>query len=135
VCLLTQWYGDFCYRKQFQSFLFQCFSTYQGHCKSLYDIFSDLHRTDSITLICNISWKFKKKKKTCLPALKKFPMLGETNNQFYMASPFFSDCRRYVLYKQEQCVHSFIVIAGGICIINKNSVFTLFSWSQEVYAL
>jgi hypothetical protein len=25
------------------------------------------------------------KKKTCLPALKNFPMLRETNNQFYMA--------------------------------------------------
>jgi hypothetical protein len=25
------------------------------------------------------------RKKTCLPALKNFPMLGETNNQFYMA--------------------------------------------------
>jgi hypothetical protein len=23
--------------------------------------------------------------KTCLPALKNFPMLGETNNQYYMA--------------------------------------------------
>jgi hypothetical protein len=27
----------------------------------------------------------KKKKKTCLPALKIFPMLGETNNQFSLA--------------------------------------------------
>ena len=26
-----------------------------------------------------------KKKKTCLPALQIFPMLGETNNQFYLA--------------------------------------------------
>ena len=26
-----------------------------------------------------------KKKETCLPALKIVPMLGETNNQFYMA--------------------------------------------------
>jgi hypothetical protein len=25
------------------------------------------------------------KKNTCLSALKNFPMLGETNNQFYMA--------------------------------------------------
>ena len=26
-----------------------------------------------------------KQKKSCLPAFKNFPMLGETNNQFYMA--------------------------------------------------
>ena len=57
------------------------------HSKSLYDIFSDLHGKDSKTLICNISWKLKKtNKQTCLPALKNFPMLGETNNQFYMAN-------------------------------------------------
>ena len=51
---------------------------------NLYDIFSDLHGKDSKTLICNISLS-KKKKKTCLPALKNFPMLEETNNQFYLA--------------------------------------------------
>ena len=59
------------------------------HSKSLYDIFSDLHEKDSKTLICNISWKLRRKNKQTkqpyLPALKNFPMLGETNNQFYMA--------------------------------------------------
>ena len=55
------------------------------HNKSLYDIFSDLHGKDSKTLICNMSWKLEKIKNTaCLP-LNFFPMLGETNNQFYMA--------------------------------------------------
>jgi hypothetical protein len=32
-----------------------------------------------------ISLEKKKHKKTCLPALKIFPMFGETNNQFYLA--------------------------------------------------
>jgi hypothetical protein len=50
--------------------------------QSLYHIFSDLHRKVSKTLICNISLE---KKTTCLSVLKNVPMLGETNNQFYMA--------------------------------------------------
>jgi hypothetical protein len=56
------------------------------HYKCLYHIFSDLHRKVSKTLICNISLgKKTKTKKTCLSALKNVAMLGETNNQFYMA--------------------------------------------------
>jgi hypothetical protein len=59
--------------------------------QNLYDIFSDLHGKVSKTLICNIS-RERKKKKTCLPALKNFPMLGETNNQFYLALVNFIPC-------------------------------------------
>jgi hypothetical protein len=53
--------------------------------QNLYDIFSDLHGKDSKTLICNISSEKKEEEKPCLPALKNFPILGETNNQFYLA--------------------------------------------------
>jgi hypothetical protein len=45
------------------------------HSKTL---FSDLHGKDSKTSL-------EKKKKKKLPAHKNFPMIGETNNQFYMA--------------------------------------------------
>jgi hypothetical protein len=33
----------------------------------------------------DLQYLLRKKKKTCLPVLKNFPMLGETNNQFYLA--------------------------------------------------
>jgi hypothetical protein len=35
---------------------------------------------------CGLKFLGEKKKKSCLAALKIFPMLGETSNQFYMSS-------------------------------------------------
>jgi len=57
--------------------------------------------------------KKNKKKKPCLPALKNFPMLGETNNHFYLASPIF-EIKIIASYSKMQEAHLYAKFKGEI---------------------